>query len=60
MSEQHDSPPRRPSSWSAAISQLPGYPEEDKPKLPPLSGAAREVSSGGSEDDDAEAERGAP
>jgi hypothetical protein len=48
-------PPRRPSSWSAAIAQLPGFPEEAKPKLPPIAdGKAREVSSGMSDEDDAE------
>jgi hypothetical protein len=25
---------RRPSSWSAALSQLPGYPREGQPPLP--------------------------
>lgn len=24
-------PPARPSSWSAALSQLPGFPREEKP-----------------------------
>jgi hypothetical protein len=47
--------PRRPSSWAAAIAQLPGYPEEAKPKLPPVAeGRARAVSSGMSDESDAE------
>jgi hypothetical protein len=50
--------PRRPSSWTAAIAQLPGYPEEAKPKLPPVAeGKARAVSSGMSDDSDAERSR---
>jgi hypothetical protein len=37
--------PKRPSSWSAALSQLPGYPHEEKPKPPePAPGTVREVS----------------
>jgi hypothetical protein len=37
--------PKRPSSWSAALSQLPGYPHDDKPKLPEVAaGSVREVS----------------
>jgi len=56
MKQQEDDPlPRRPSSWSAAIAQLPGFPDEAKPKLPPVAdGKARAVSSGMSDDDDAE------
>jgi len=36
MRHDDDPLPRRPSSWSAAIAQLPGFPEEAKPKLPPI------------------------
>jgi hypothetical protein len=55
MRQDEDTPPRRPSSWSAAIAQLPGFPEEAKPKLPPVAaGQARAVSSGMSDEDDAE------
>ena len=55
MKENEDTLPRKPSSWSAAIAQLPGFPEEAKPKLPPIAdGKARAVSSGMSEEDDAE------
>jgi hypothetical protein len=57
MRHDEDTPtqPRRPSSWSAAISQLPGFPEEAKPKLPPVAdGKARAVRSGMSDEDDAE------
>jgi hypothetical protein len=43
--EKEDTAPKRPSSWSAALSQLPGYPQEERPKLPEVSaGAVREVS----------------
>ncbi len=55
MKENEDTLPRKPSSWSAAIAQLPGFPEEAKPKLPPVAdGKARAVSSGMSDEDDAE------
>ena len=55
METNEQSLPRRPSSWAAAIAQLPGYPEEAKPKLPPVAdGVARAVSSGMSEEADAE------
>jgi hypothetical protein len=55
MRPDEDTLPRKPSSWSAAIAQLPGFPEEAKPKLPPVAdGKAREVSSGMSDEDDAE------
>jgi hypothetical protein len=55
MRQDEDPLPRRPSSWSAAIAQLPGYPEEAKPKLPPIAdGKARAVSSGMSDDDEPE------
>ena len=52
---RHDDEQQQPrrSSWSAAIAQLPGFPEEAKPKLPPIAdGKARAVSSGMSEEDD--------
>jgi hypothetical protein len=40
-----DRKPKRPSSWSAALAQLPGYPHEEKPKLPEVAaGSLREVS----------------
>ena len=55
MRQDEDTLPRKPSSWSAAIAQLPGFPEEAKPKLPPVAdGKARAVTSGMSEEDDAE------
>ena len=55
MRQDEDNLPRKPSSWSAAIAQLPGFPEEAKPKLPPVvDGKARAVSSGMSDEDDAE------
>ncbi|HZD20615.1 MAG TPA: hypothetical protein VE325_08085 [Burkholderiales bacterium] len=54
MRHDDDPLPRKPSSWSAAIAQLPGFPEEAKPKLPPIAdGKARAVSSGMSDDDEA-------
>lgn len=53
MKEDEEPLPKKPSSWSAAIAQLPGFPEEGKPKLPPIAdGKARAVSSGMSDDDD--------
>ena len=53
MKHDDDPLPRKPSSWSAAIAQLPGFPEEAKPKLPPIAdGKARAVSSGMSDDDE--------
>jgi hypothetical protein len=55
MRHDEDPLPRKPSSWSAAIAQLPGFPEDAKPKLPPVAeGKARAVTSGMSEEDDAE------
>jgi hypothetical protein len=43
--------PRR-SSWSAAIAQLPGYPEAAKPALPQApAGPVREVSMGSDSDE---------
>jgi hypothetical protein len=35
----------RPSSWSAALAQLPGFASEQAIGLPQLAGKAREVSS---------------
>ena len=35
----------RPSSWSAALSQLPGYASEQAASLPRLAGKARDVTS---------------
>jgi hypothetical protein len=59
MRSDEDTPPSRSSSWSAAIAQLPGFPEEAKPKLPPVAeGKARAVSSGMSDEDDAKLEPG--
>ena len=55
MKQDDDPLPKKSSSWSAAIAQLPGFPEEAKPKLPPIAdGKARAVSSGMSEEDDLE------
>jgi hypothetical protein len=43
--DKEDTKPKRPSSWSAALAQLPGYPHGDKPKPPDASaGTLREVS----------------
>ena len=43
--EKEQAAPKRPSSWSAALAQLPGYPHEDKPKLPEVAaGTVRDVS----------------
>ena len=43
--EKEEAAPKRPSSWSAALAQLPGYPHEEKPKLPEVAaGAVRDVS----------------
>ena len=43
--DKEETGPKRPSSWQAALAQLPGYPQEDKPKLPEVAaGAVREVS----------------
>lgn len=59
MKQDEDPPPKKPSSWSAAIAQLPGFPEEAKPKLPPIAdGKARAVSSGMSEDEDTDRQTG--
>lgn len=47
--EKDDTLPRKPSSWSAALSQLPGFPDEEKPKMPAqlpriAAGSLRDVS----------------
>jgi len=51
--EPHNEEPvvRRPSSWSAALSQLPGFPREEKPLLPEPSETARTVTPMKSADD---------
>ena len=36
-------PPARPSSWSAALSQLPGFPREEKPAPAQPSEAVRTI-----------------
>ena len=41
----------RPSSWSAALSQLPGFPREEKPPVPLPSETARTVTPMKSADD---------
>ena len=52
MKDNEDPLPRKPSSWAAAIAQLPGYPGA-KPKLPPVAdGTVREVSMGMDHEDD--------
>ena len=61
MRQDDDPLPRKPSSWSAAIAQLPGFPQEAKPKLPPIAeGKARAVSSGMSDEDEDEASEPTP
>ena len=43
--DKEETAPKRPSSWQAALAQLPGYPQEDKPRLPEVAaGSVREVS----------------
>jgi hypothetical protein len=43
----------RRSSWNAALSQLPGFPAQQRPKLPEVSaGAARRVSSAIAEEEE--------
>jgi hypothetical protein len=43
--DKEEAAPKRPSSWSAALAQLPGYPHDEKPKLPEVAaGAVRDVS----------------
>ena len=46
----------RPSSWSAALSQLPGFASEHTPKLPRPAGRVREVSAELEEDLDGDEE----
>jgi hypothetical protein len=36
-------PPAKPSSWTAALSQLPGFPREEKPAPAQSSEAARTI-----------------
>ena len=49
--------PKKPSSWAAALAQLPGFPAEDKPRLPAVEGAAaRKISVIGDEDEHEEAQ----
>ena len=45
MKNENTTPSRR-SSWQAAIAQLPGFPTEEKPRMPEPEGAvaARQVS----------------
>jgi hypothetical protein len=51
--EDEELVPTRPSSWSAALSQLPGFPAEERPKMPEVSAAAaRQVSSGIAEEEE--------
>jgi len=55
--EEQEEALTRPSSWSAALAQLPGFPAEGMVPLPqPLAGAAREVTSALAEDLAAEEE----
>jgi hypothetical protein len=42
---------RRPSSWSAALSQLPGFPREERPPAPEPSETARTITPLKSADD---------
>jgi len=50
--EDEELPRARRSSWSAALSQLPGFPPEDRPKMPEGSAsAARQISSGIAEEE---------
>jgi len=44
-------PPVRPSSWSAALAQLPGYPRDDKLRPPEADEAPRTVTPMKSGDD---------
>jgi hypothetical protein len=48
---QEDGSRARLSSWLAALSQLPGFPEAEKPKLPQLAAPARTVSPVTAEDE---------
>ena len=36
-------PPAKPSSWSAALAQLPGFPREEKPPPPQPDDAVRTI-----------------
>ena len=46
--------PKKPSLWLAALAQLPGFPPEERPKLPEVNPrVAREVSAATGEDDEA-------
>ena len=50
--EDDELPPARHSSWSAALSQLPGFPAEERPKIPnAAASAARQISSGSAEEE---------
>lgn len=50
-----DDQPRKFSSWAAALSQLPGYPAEDAPRMPELKDVPRrQVSHNLSAEDDDE------
>ncbi len=54
--EEEEQALTRPSSWSAALSQLPGFPSEGFVAMPqPMRGAAREVTSALDEDLEEEA-----
>ncbi len=49
--EEEDEGLTRPSSWSAALAQLPGFPSEGLSAVPrPSAGAARAVTSAVAED----------
>jgi len=49
--EQQEEAIVRPSSWTAALAQLPGFPSDLQAAMPsPSAGAAREVSSAVEED----------
>jgi len=53
VSQDEELVPARRSSWGAALSQLPGFPAEERPKLPEVSAAAaRQVSSGIAEEEE--------
>ena len=46
-------PTRKLSSWQAALSQLPGFPAEDRPRLPGSDTmAARQISPSASDEDE--------
>ena len=49
--EEQEEALTRPSSWSGALAQLPGFPSEAAPAIPrPSAAAAREVTSAIAED----------